>query len=270
MIQKELQTLLEDTLGVKIDALKSALTSEDEVTVEFNQGTFLNDESLGTLKESMKKAGYNDGKVAGLEMEAKRLKEHFGIEIEGKDLNKIIEAHGQKVLTDAKIEPNKKIADLQGSLEALQSTYNTDMAAKDQEISSKTNQLNQFSINSRLMSELPDNLSISPKHFLTIAQTEVSFEQADDGAIVVKRGDAVLKDKLEKPIPVKDFLNDFATDNSFLGKSKGRGQDNDYNGGGKSEFKTMHDVYRHMEKNKIDPTSKAGSALIEQFDQENG
>ena len=271
-ITKEFEAFLKDTLGVKIDVLKSALTSDDEVTVEHNQGTFLDDISLDALKESMKKTGYNDGKVAGVEIEAKRLKEQFGIEVEGKNLDKIFEAHGQKVLTDAKVEPNKKVEELQTSLNTLQQTYKTDLSAKNQEVNNLNSKLNQFSTNTRLMSDLPDNLSISPKHFLTLASSEFNFENAEDGSLLVKKGEVVLKDKLEKPLSHKDVLAQFAQDNGLIGKHKGRGNnDEGYKGVGEnSDFKTINDVYRHMEKNKIDPTSKAGATLIEQFEENNG
>jgi ribosomal protein S13 len=205
-------------------------------------------------------------------MAAKGLKESFGIEAEGKDLNGIFEAYGQKVLADAKIEPNKKIQELQNSLSSLQSTYQTDISQKDQEINGFKTQLNDFSINQKLMSELPDNLGIAPKHFLTIARSDMSFDFDDNGGIVAKQNGQIVKDKLEKPVPVKDLLSTFAQENGFVGQGRGgRG------GGGYTvpnvntgDFESLHDVYKHMYDNKIDPMSPEGDALVNNFKQSNG
>ena len=273
MIQKEFQTFLEDTLGVKIDALKSALTSDEEVKIEFNQGTFLNDDDLTAVKDKLKKQGYNDGKIAGVEMAAKELKESFGIEAEGKDLKGIFEAYGSKVLTDAKIEPNKKIQELQSSLDTLRTTYETDLSVKDQEINTFKGKLDRFNINQTLMSELPEALSLNPKHFMTLAETEFQFELGEDGSPIVKKNGQILKDKLEKPVSPKQVLSEFAESNGFLGGKKptGRGGKGGYTPPtGSDEFKTQHDVYRYMEKNRIDPASDEGWALVDNFNKQNG
>ncbi len=264
MLKKEQEVYLADTLGMNIETLKEALTSDKEVEISYKSGTFLDDESLTSLKSSVKSEGYNEGKVAGVEIEAKRIKESKGIEIEGKDFDKIFDAFESSVLTNAKIEPTKKVKELSDSLEKLQNQYNTDIGLKDGIITEKENTIKSIKSSNDLMHEIPDGLKgLSNPQFATLAKSEFSFEYNDAGIFIAKdKGGNVVKDKLEKPIPVKDVLTDFATQNSWFG-ANGRGGNDDT--GSTSGFKTMHDVMRHMEENKISPTSPEGEKLQKQF-----
>ena len=119
MIKEEFKIFLTDTLGVKIETLKEALTSDNEVEVSYKSGMLLDDTQLTSLKSTVKKEGYNEGKVAGVEIRAKEIKEKFNIDIEGKDFDKIFTTYGENVLKDAKIEPDKKLKEVNDSLANL-------------------------------------------------------------------------------------------------------------------------------------------------------
>jgi len=267
MLQKELSSFLSDTIGVNIEALKAAITSDEEVEVKYKSGTFLDEAALNGLKETVKKEGYNEGKVTGVEMEAKRVKEKFGIDIEGKNFDNIFTTYEQQTLKNAKIEPDKKVKELSASLETLRGKLETDLGLKDKEITGLQSEIGNYKINGELAIHLPDGLTgIKPTQFNTLAKTELNFGY-DDGVFVAKRGDKVLKDNLEKPIPVKDVLTDYAKTNGWL-TVNGRGAgDNDGNGSG--QFKTMNDVMKHMDSNNIDPMSSEGEKLVAEFEQSN-
>jgi len=261
MVQKEFKTFLTDTLGVDIEALKASMTSDEEVKVEFKSGIFMDDEALTGLKETVKKEGYNEGKVTGVEMEAKRVKEKFNIDVEGKNFDNIFSTFEKQTLTNAKIEPNKKVDELNTSLTNLQKQYTNDLGLKDNEINSLNTKIGEYQINGDLAKHLPELKGIKPNQFATLARTEYAFDYVD-GNMVVKKGDTILKDKLEKPLPVKDVLTLFATQNGWTDKD-GRGGSDE--GGGSGEFKSMDDVYKHMDENKIDPLGADGQKLIADF-----
>ncbi len=267
MLKKEQESYLADTLGMNIETLKEAFTSDEEVEISYKSGTFLDDDALTGLKSAVKSEGYNEGKVAGVEIKAKELKEKFGYEIEGKDIDKIFEHHGLKILESAKVEPNKKVQDLSKSLETLQNKYEADIGLKDGIITEKENTIKGIKSSNDLMQEIPDGLQgLTNPQFATLAKSKFTFEYNDANIFVAKdKGGNVIKDKLEKPIPVKDVLADYATQNSWFG-ANGRGGEHT---AGKSGFKTMHDVMRHMEENKIKPDSPEGEKLQKQFKENN-
>jgi len=267
MLKKELQQFLSDTIGVDIEVLKTAITSEDEVEVPFKSGTLLDEAALNGLKETVKKEGYNEGKITGVEMEAKRVKEKFGIDIEGKNFDNIFTTFQEQTLTNAKIEPDKKVKELSASLESLRGKLENDLGLKDKEIESLHSEIGNYKINGELARHLPDGLTgIKPNQFSVLAKTELNFG-FDDGVFVAKKGDKILKDNLEKPLSVKEVLSDYARNNGWI-ETNGRAGSDD-TGTGQGKFKSMNELMKYMDENRIDPLKPDGAKLIAEFQQSN-
>lgn len=244
------------------DVLQKAIESEDNVSLDFIEGSFVSDTDLTTLKDGVFKEGKKEGNIIGYDHGIKDFKKEFGIDTEGKDKKVIADAIRNQIITDANIEPDKKVNELKSSLENLQQKYTTDLGAKDSEISNLSSNLNEFKINGDLNSHLPDNLNgIDSNDFMTLAKTTANF-QYEEGKLVVKQGDNILKDKMEKPISPKDYLTDFAVSKNWINTSGRGGSDQ---GGGSNEYKSINDVYKHMESNNISPMSPDGQKLIEEF-----
>ena len=246
------------------DVLQKAISSDEEIEITLVKGDFVSDEKLETLKTQMRDEGKNEGQNIGYDFAMKDLKKDFGIELEGKDRKKIGEAIKKQVLTDAKIEPEKKISELKQSLEKLQQTYDTDLGKKDEELKIEKQKTRGFQINSDLSQHLPELNGIKPAQFLTLARSEFSFDYGDNGNLIVKKGDSVLKDKMENPLAPKDILTEYAKSNGWM-TIDGRGGGDEPGGSGSSDFKTIGDVYKYMEDNKIDPMSSEGQKLKEDF-----
>lgn len=263
MLREEDKQILTDTFGIDLEQLKTALTSETEEQITFKSGDFLDEQALTALKETVKKTGYKEGTIAGVEMEAKRVKEKFGIDAEGKSFDTIMSAFQTKTLADAKIEPNKKVNELSDSLSNLQKKYETDLGLKDKEIGSLNNKIGDFSINSDIRKNIPKGLKgVSEDQFLTLAKSSFGFGY-EENKLVLKDGDTILKDNMENPIKPIEALTNFATQNGWIDKD-GRGG-GDSTGGNSSEFKTINDLFKHLETNEIDPNSTEGQKLIDEF-----
>ena len=131
MLTKEQEKILTDTFGMNIEALKGALSSDKEEKIEFKSGTFMDEETLTGLKKTVKQQGYEEARQPVVEMAAKDLKKELGIEMDGKDLVAITKAYGVKILADAKIPVDKKLAESTESLANLQTKYVTDLGLKD-------------------------------------------------------------------------------------------------------------------------------------------
>jgi hypothetical protein len=248
------------------DVLQKAIESEDKVSLEFIEGSFVSDSELETLKETRFKDGKKEGETVGYDFAMKDLKKDFGLDIEGKDRKVIGDAIKKNILDTAKIEPNKKITELEQSLSNLQNTYNTDKQTWEQETNSYKGKLKDITVMSELQRNTPEVKGLSVNQFATLARTEFEFDFDDNNVLIAKKNGHPVKDKMEKPIPVKDILTDYATQNGWFGSS-GRGGSNE-SGSGSSEFETINDVYRHMENNKIDPLSPQGEKLLNEFKSE--
>jgi len=261
MLKQEVQKFLTDTLGMDLEALKKAVASDEEVEIAYKSGILMDDTALSALKETVKKEGYNEGKVAGVEIEAKRIKEKFGIEIEGKNFEHILSQHEKQILANAKIEPAKKVTELETSLQNLQKQYQTDIELKQKEIADLSGTVGSLKINNELSKYIPEKLTgVNKNQFMALAKMEYQFGFENDG-LIAKKGETVIKDKLEKPLPVSDVLTDFAVKNGWM-SVEGRGGGDDVGGG---EIKTLKDAFDYMKKNNIDPYSHEGMKIQEKI-----
>jgi hypothetical protein len=262
MLNNEDKKILTDTFGMDVEELKTALASDDEVKIKYKSGDFLDEQALTDLKDTVKRAGYNEGKTPHLEMEAKRVKEKFGIDVEGKNFDNIFESFKTKTLADAKIAPDKKVSELNESLTNLQKKYTTDLGVKDQEILKKDGEIAGFKTDSSIAKHLPDGLKgVNQQQFTTLAKSAFGFG-TEDGSFVIKKNGKIMKDNMEKNIAPKDALTDFATLNGWIDKSGRGGGDNN---GGSSEHKTIKDVFKHLKEKNIDPYGDEGQKIIDEF-----
>jgi hypothetical protein len=245
------------------EVLQKAMSSDEEMSLELIDGRFVTDEDLEGLKEKVKNEAKTEGQTIGYDFAMKDLKKDFGLEIEGKDREKIAKALKEKIMADAKIEPSKKINELESSISNLREKYEADKSQWEAETGNYKNKLKDISIMSELQKNTPETKGLKPNQFALLARSEFDFDFDDNGVLVAKKNGEVLKDKMERPLPVKDVLTDFATQNGWYG-AEGRGGGNE-GGDGKSEFKSMNDVFKYMEENKIDPMSSEGVKLQEEF-----
>lgn len=82
-------------------------------------------EDFETFKTNIGKEEYEKGKLAGSEMPVKNAKEKHNLEFKGKTIDDLLEAFKTKVIGDAKIEPDKKIQELEADKKALQTNFST-------------------------------------------------------------------------------------------------------------------------------------------------
>lgn len=250
-------------LGVEADKLQEAITSDEEVEVTHNSGTLISDEKLDDLKTKVKSEGYNDGKVAGVEMAIKSAKEKYGLNFEGKSIDVFAESYKKQVLEEVKAPTDKKVTELTESLEKLQGTYTKDLGDKDTEISGLKGSLNKLKTNGELMQHIPANLKgVKPNQLVQLARTEIEFDY-DDGVLVGKKNGKTMKDNMENSIPVADILSDYAKKNDWI-SIKGRKGEHEFSGED-GEFKSMHDVQKYMDDNKINPMSEEGQSIVDKF-----
>jgi len=246
------------------DVLQKAIDSEDEQSLEFIEGSFVSDGDLETLKTGQFKSGKKEGETVGYDFAMKDLKNDFGIEIEGKDRKKIGEAIKTNILADANKKPDAKILELETSLGNLRTEYGTDKKAWETAETSYKGQLKDVSIMSELRKNTPEIKGLNNNQFTTLVKSVYDFD-LEDGVLIAKKNGQPVKNKMEQNIPVKDILTDYATQNGWF-SSNGRGG-GDNQGDNKGDFKTVNDVYKHMEASSIQPNSPEGEKLLNDFNE---
>ena len=221
MLKKDLITKLATLLKVDATEFETALTSTEEVDVTIQDLHVLTPEELSTRDANSKKNGYNEGKTASIEMFVKETKEKFGLEFEGKDATKLIEAVQSKTLADAKIEPSKKIEELNGVISKLQGNL-TSLESE------KTTLLSQFEAtktDAKLLSLLPQNRlnTLNDEEYLTIIKKDHEIV-SEDGKLVVKKGGEIVRNATtQNPLEVSEVISGIFTERKWVNEQGGQG-----------------------------------------------
>ena len=247
------------------DVLQKAMDSEDEQSLEFIEGSFVSDVDLETLKTGQFKSGSKEGQTIGYDFAMKDFKKDFGIEIEGKDRKIIGDAIKTHILADANKKPDAKILELETSLTNIRKEFGTEKTAWETAELSYKGKLKDVSTMSELQKHIPEIKGLNNNQFITLVKSEYDFD-LEDGVLIAKKDGQLVQNKMAQNIPAKDILTDYATQNGWF-NSNGRGG-GDEQGGNKGDFKTINDVYAHMEKNNIQPDSPEGEKLIENFNKD--
>jgi hypothetical protein len=247
------------------EVLQKALNSDDEMSLEFVDGRFVTDGDLDSMKETVRKEAKKEGQTIGYDFAMKDVKKDFGLEIEGKDRNAIVEAIKTNILTDANKKPDAKIQELTTSLENLRKEYSADKSTWEQTEHQYKGKLKDISVMSELQRNTPDIKGLNVGQFTTLVKSEYEFDFDENNVLYAKKNGQPVKDKMEQIIPVKNILTDYATQNGWFGSDGRGGGDNQRQQSG--DFKTINDVYKHMESSGIQPNSPEGEKLLTDFNE---
>lgn len=219
MLKKDLYTKIATLLRVDATEFETALTSTEEVDLTIQDLHVLTPEELTTRDANAKKQGYNEGKTASLEMFVKETKEGLGLDFEGKDPKKLIEAVQSKTLVEAKIEPNKKVEELQGIVSKLQGNLTTFETEK----ATLLGQIEATKTDAKLLSLLPQNrLSIlTDDEYLMSVKKEHEFV-TEDGKLVVKKNGEILRNATtQNPLEINEVIGGIFTERKWVAEAQG-------------------------------------------------
>lgn len=222
-------------LGLKQADFATAIKDEKEVDVEIPQGlTVLSESELKKVKDNE----YQKGRVDGVEIEVKDFKQKLGLDFTGKTIENLLNAHKNSVLSEAKIEPEKKVVELQEKVTTLQNTvkeYEGKLSAKEKEVEG-------VYISNNLLSVMPENTILPKEKIIALMKSDGYDFQKKDGKIVAVKDGKVVEDKLSNPMELKDITTKYATDNSLLKVEKapkGRGGDDEK---GNNSFSKLSEI----------------------------
>jgi hypothetical protein len=220
--EKALQTLA-DKLRIKVEDLSSAVKSDKDVDVTIPELTVFTSDELKLHDENLKKTNYESAKTAGEEMLIKSLKEKTGIKIEGKDPDKFISALKAQVLEEAKIEPNKKIEELQSDIDKLKINLKT----AEEEKNNLSNQVRETALQQKIFAGSQKEAILPAFDIYTLMKSKGYSFNEENGKITVSQFGKVLKnDKTLEPVSGIDVFNNFIEENNLEKQEvdmKGRG-----------------------------------------------
>jgi hypothetical protein len=244
MLKKETIQKIAGLLKIKEADLETALKDEKEVdvTIEATLQTFTETE-VATLKTNE----YNSGKVKGVEMAVKETKEKLGLEFQGKTIEGLLTAAQKKAIDDAKIEPNKKVEELNEKLTNAQNSYKeleTKLKAKETEVQNTKIKTDVFKYIPAFGDEGPafDQEDVYHK----MLREGYEFKEENGKTVAYLNGKQVI-DKVSNPVEMKDVVTGFLKEKKLISETdapKGRGGGN---GAATSKFASLSEVKAHFQ-----------------------
>jgi hypothetical protein len=291
---KNFNTLADRLKGITLngkeitaDELKTFMSSDEEVEIKVSKVHLLTDSELddvkGTVSTGAKDKGFVDGMKAGAEQLVKAIRNVKGLEFEGKlkyspdvsGLEKIdfpataehvSKYFEEKILADAKIEPDKTIKELDGKLKKVQSTYDEEKQSWDKKLKEFETEKKVLKQDYFMETKFPDVTSLSKKHLVTCFKADgfnVDFDE-NGNAFPVQFGKRVV-DRMEKPIPIETAFAEYIEKNNWNKKPAGKGGDDD-KPEPSPDFKTKNEVMAYLEANKMDIESDEAQKMIKKVE----
>lgn len=261
-MNKKVIESLASVLKLDVKVLTKAIETEGEV-IELPDGArFLTKEEVETIKDNHGKTRYDAGKTAGSEMLLKELGEKVGFDETVKDGESFINKYKDSILKEAKVEPNKKISELETSIENLRGQI-TKKDADYQELQNSVKSERRMLEAQSYIPELPETLGLKKSEAANLILNGIEIKE--DG--LYKNG-TILKDSMEKPLTLEDYVKSSVTERGWGTKPTGRGGGSGGAGGaggsgsGGGLPKTMDEFEAQLKEKGLHPGSEEAQSLL--------
>lgn len=203
---------LEKALGLKDGALKAAIEATTEEVIDITALEIIPKADYITRIDNIKK----EYGVGAIEVAVKDVKKKLSLEFEGKTIEKLVDAYKVKVLADAAIAPDKKVTELTKDLGTMTENYNTSKQQFDALQKTYKQKDNQRMIHASVMAGLPKDMiiPIDDAVELTLRKAAVAGiipDVEENGGIVFKQNDAIMKNINLVPLKPEEVLKDYYT-----------------------------------------------------------
>lgn len=246
-----------------VEALTKALESESD-TFEFPSLIIRTSEEDETFKTNLLDNAKKEQLKAGMEIQIKNLKKATGLEYDGKKPEDFIEKYKNQILEEAKIEPNKKISELETS----NSNLRKQLTEKDTKISDLESSFAQRELKLKAQSYIPtlaESVGLSQSEAVGLF---FNSHEVKDGQVY--RNNELLKDKLEKPITLETAVANFVAERKWTEKQpSGRGGGAGGGTGGQGDKLTLNDYEEALKEKGLSPGSVEANALLQDMAKDN-
>lgn len=268
---KKIASLLKLNEAEVLSAFKDS--AEKDIEIPDNLVVMTSDEQ-STRDSNLKKKYLEEGKDASIEMFIKENKKSLGLDFEGKDPAKFLEAYAAKIIADAKITPNEAVAEKEKTIETLKKN----ISDLQKDLSTKDSQIANIKIESEIMRSIPANLNgVEPEEVLSSMKLKGYEFTTDNGKVVAKKDGEILSDKQLNALPVADVIKGYATERKWLTDEDAGGTGAQGRGGSSSKSKgkglttptTLTEAEAEWKKNGKNPGTSDFTRYIESLQKEN-
>jgi hypothetical protein len=266
MLNKTELTKLKALFGKDTDKIIEAIKADEEVDITLPTINNLSEEDLATRDENTtkeaKKAGFTEGKNAGIEIANKAISKKYGLtDVDTKDPDKVIAALDAKVATG------------DNGLKEQITLLQKDVTRLEGEKESIAGQTKQMKFETDLLTKFPKNRSniLTDEQYLSLIKNELGIEELD-GKQVVKRKGEIMRDPVTKdPLPLDKVVESVFTESKWLGKvDKDGGRGGDDNPGSGGTTKTLSKTIEAWEAQGKNPMSQEFQAHVAQLAKTDG
>jgi hypothetical protein len=213
MLDQETKDKLE-SLGFDVSKLTDAVKSESEQSLDVpNLKT--EEEFKGMLSDEDRDAfgrnRFEEGKRAFSEIKAKEYKEKYGVSIDGKDLDKVVEAHIEAKIKESSTGNTDWINEKKKLQESI-SEAESKLAEKDKEYKQK---LFNIEVRTDILNNIPNEVTTPKEDIADLFLLRHRVAQ-EDGRTVYYKGDEKLQDKKLDPLGTKDLIASFIDERKYI------------------------------------------------------
>lgn len=214
---------LEKAIGLNQGDFKAMLESPEEKEIPLSDLEIVKKSDLTQRIQNISNGNYE-----------KTIKEYargIGIEKSVRDIDSFASEYKNKLMSEIKVEPDKKVSELQNDLESLRKN----LAAKEEEVlklHTTFKKEKEYQIVERtLMSVIPEKTNIPREDVFKLASLPNkiydSYEVNENGALIFKKGGEVLKNSNTlNPLTVNEVMPSFLSPYIKQAEGGGGGTDN--------------------------------------------
>lgn len=247
----------QEEVSKAIETGKLELSSEELITYK--------KDDFEVFKTNLSNDEYKKGKAAGVEMTVKDAREKHGLEFEGKSIDNLIDAIKTKTLTEAKVEPSKKIQELESDKAKLLANYQeieTQFSTFKNEVTGKETRTKK---DNTLLSFIPkDSILVSQNiALLALKNDGIDADITDTGLFVPTINGQVKKnDKTLEPEGFETIIQERLKALGLIKEKQGGSGGSDEPGGGSAG--SYESFVSRMEANNINEGSIAFSEKMQE------
>ena len=196
-------------MGFDPEAIAAAVVADKETDITIPSGSFWTDDKIEELRTNVK-AGHEQ---AYPEILGKQLNKEYELGLTGadaKDLKKIADKLREKGKSEAQVEPNTRIQELEKSLKKLQEEVIPTTQKEATEWKSKYQERETYDKYASLIPENANKFLTKDEH---VTRVRKAYTLNEDGTVTDNATGAIVKDKLEKAVAAKDIISEAYTKN---------------------------------------------------------
>lgn len=249
---------IESTLKLESGTLKAAIEGDEEVEITIPELVIKTKEENERFMQNIdndKKSRYDSGVEKGEKEAVLRVAKSLNIEIgddKAKKIDNLLPLYKESIITESKIEPDKRIKSLETELETIRGNYKTlegDFSSYKNTIETEKQGLKD---DQEIMKSIPKeniNYSVPEDDLLFLVKRKQKFGRVDGKLLALgEDGQPIKSGATLDPKPLKEIVSDLVK--PYMLKPNGGTGDTDYNNNN-SDPGSYEAFVKEMETNEI-------------------